>query len=242
MNIIEIKNEDGVFQFYENDAIGQHLQKGNRWEKHFTELCSLLIKKGDRCIDVGAHTGLSTIPMYNAGAEIVHSFEPNYETYQLLTANCEFNLLPTKYCYNMAVGNEYKMVGMEKYNSNSGLLNYGSYSITDGSDIQMIRLDDFDLSNTSLIKIDAQGSEYQVLKGAEQLILRNFPNIFIEIEEPQLKKFNTNGEAVIEHLHLLGYRVFRIETNPLTDYIAIHDLNVEAIKLLKYFSYEVSLA
>ncbi len=45
------------------------------------------------------------------------------------------------------------------------------------------RLDDLGITGVSFIKIDVEGHEFAVLKGAEELIRRDGPNLLIEIEE-----------------------------------------------------------
>ena len=85
-------------------------------------------------------------------------------------------------------------------------------------------LDSFQLCNVSLIKIDAENFELQVLEGARETILRNHPIILIEImgnhrkareEEIDIDFFT---HTIIEYIKLLGYEVRNIY---LDDYIAL---------------------
>lgn len=49
--------------------------------------------------------------------------------------------------------------------------------------VQKRRLDEFDLTNVSFVKIDVEGHEEAVLRGAEGLLRRERPSLLIELEE-----------------------------------------------------------
>jgi len=53
-------------------------------------------------------------------------------------------------------------------------------------DVEVCRLDDFNLRNVGLIKIDVEGHELQVLRGAEAMISRDRPHVIAEIKPRQL--------------------------------------------------------
>jgi hypothetical protein len=67
------------------------------------------------------------------------------------------------------------------------------------------RLDDFVLDKTTFIKIDVEGHEMEVLKGASKIICRDKPVFLIEIEE---RHCPGNTTLVPNWLNELGYRSF----------------------------------
>jgi FkbM family methyltransferase len=69
-------------------------------------------------------------------------------------------------------------------------------------DVEVRRLDDFQLGPVSFIKIDVEGHELEVLKGARQLLERNRPVLLIEIEQ---RHCPGNLKAVPLWLAALGY-------------------------------------
>ncbi len=62
----------------------------------------------------------------------------------------------------------------------------------------------------SLIKIDVQGAEFRVLRGASDTLATHRPALFVEIHEPGLREFGTSALEVIDHLAALGYDGHRI--------------------------------
>lgn len=69
--------------------------------------------------------------------------------------------------------------------------------------VQTHTLDEFCFSEVDLIKIDTEGAELQVLKGATKTIEKNLPLIFVEMEERHRKNAVRDG---ITFLKKFGYR------------------------------------
>ena len=69
--------------------------------------------------------------------------------------------------------------------------------------VQTQRLDDVmkEKKNISLIKIDVEGEEYEVLQGALEIIKQNQPHIFIETDKL---------EVITAYLSFLGYKLKEI--------------------------------
>lgn len=70
--------------------------------------------------------------------------------------------------------------------------------------VQVKRLDDYNLTNVDLIKIDTQGSEYDVLLGAMQTLSQNDCVLNIEIERKSEKQKIKDG-LIRSLLGSLGY-------------------------------------
>jgi hypothetical protein len=64
----------------------------------------------------------------------------------------------------------------------------------------------------SLIKIDVEGYELEVLKGASRLIQQHHPVFFIELDDDNLKDQNGSALELIQFLHGFGYKIRHAET------------------------------
>jgi FkbM family methyltransferase len=85
--------------------------------------------------------------------------------------------------------------------------NFGGIAVTaaGGRQVPLVRLDDdlaLDLDRLALLKVDVEGLELDVLRGADGLIRRFQPVLYVEND--QLDK----SEALIRHLWGLGYRLY----------------------------------
>jgi hypothetical protein len=85
---------------------------------------------------------------------------------------------------------------------NSGGVSLGE--VDEGIPITVRPLDDLvgDMQRLRLIKIDVEGMELEVLKGAQRLIDRHRPLLYVENDRVD------NSKALIEHLMRLGYRLW----------------------------------
>lgn len=59
--------------------------------------------------------------------------------------------------------------------------------------------------NSVLIKIDVEGAEFKVLKGAEKFIRRNRPEMLISVHPKELPQYGRTAKDLITKLHKLGY-------------------------------------
>jgi FkbM family methyltransferase len=60
----------------------------------------------------------------------------------------------------------------------------------------------------ALVKIDVQGAEMMVLKGANGILKDARPALFVELHEEGLNKFGTSVSAILEHLSGYGYEPY----------------------------------
>jgi FkbM family methyltransferase len=121
-------------------------------------------------------------------------------------------------CFNNAMSNESRML----HGAYRTMKNSGSFQLVDDEfvavnrknakiyDIPSKRLDDFKLDNVDMIKIDVEGWEFEVLKGAEQTIRRCQPILMVEYTHGggrENKSMHTYDVAEYQaFVNSLGYR------------------------------------
>ena len=154
-------------------------------------LISNLVKNTQNSIDIGANLGLFTFFMSRASKH-VFAFEPNPYPLENLKGLVDSNVtvLP------IALGNndgpvEIKIPHHRKGWSSNGA-SLASKEINDGKiiNIQCRKLDSLNIKNIGLIKIDVEGFEIEVIRGAKDTILKNKPVMIIENEIVHTKDTN----------------------------------------------------
>jgi FkbM family methyltransferase len=242
MNSEIATNEDGTFIIFPNDYISQHVKYNKPWEPHFKLIIKHLIEPGSTVLDGGANLGYNSVLL---GKQIgptgtLISFEPQKIVYQQLNGNLIINNIFNAITYNAALGKEVETSTLIPVDYNADWANIGDTSIGIGGEIiNVIKLDDISLNNLDFIKLDVQGYELFALQGAENHILKYQPDLFIEIEDPQLIKFGLTGQDLINYIKSLGYNVYKID-NSICDYIcSIKNIDkIEQLKLILPLTYE----
>jgi len=180
------------------------------------------LKKGT-FIDIGANIGQTSLNLSKKLGTIPHTvlaFEPFPFTFNKLETNIGLNSFNSIKIFNVALGNEKKTIEMEM----SCLTNSGGYKISPKNSsfkdqlvqVDQEKLDDYysleDLIN--FIKIDVEGYEMEVLKGAEQIIKKHKPVLVIELNDKSLINQNSTAKQVVQFIKNLGYEViYDLSTN-----------------------------
>lgn len=149
-------------------------------------------------IDAGAYIGTHTL-VYARVAPHVVAFEPCYSTYQNLVCNLALNAVENVRAFNIALGDTIGMVeiGVPLLSVEN---NFGRVSVGQaGTFIPMQTIDSLGLSGVSLIKIDVEGHEEEVLRGAQSTLARDHPVLYVEADRPE------KVGALIATIEALGY-------------------------------------
>lgn len=132
-------------------------------------------KPGGVAIDVGAYTGLYSILAAQNGAQS-HAFEPNPAVFYRLSENVRANRA-TVNCYCCAASDfngQVEFVGRPSVALTSG------GKVKEGSGTECATIDSMAFEGVTAIKIDAEGHELEVLRGAVETIKRDKPLIITE--------------------------------------------------------------
>lgn len=135
-------------------------------------------------LDVGANVGkYSSFIRRNYSEYDIYAFEPHPLTYRKLVENTQYFKIKT---LNVGVGLCESSLTLYDYVNDDGSPHASLYKEVieeihhgqaKGHQVRVISLDDFakerNLSKVALLKIDTEGHEFEVLKGAEKLIRSN---------------------------------------------------------------------
>ena len=180
------------------DLIKGTLADGLVWEPHVVRNLQAHVVPGSVALDVGAYIGTHALLMGRlAGPEgRVYAFEPQRKAYRELRRNIELNELANVTTLRYAVGAETRIVEMNpskkadlfvltekgEWDKTGRIPGESGLSVGAGGDRAELRpLDSFGFRNVSLLKIDVEGFEDEVLAGAERLIRDSRPVILLEI-------------------------------------------------------------
>jgi FkbM family methyltransferase len=106
----------------------------------------------------------------------VYSFEPNPENVKVLKRNAEINHL-TVDLLEHALGSADGGAKLSPNGATSRISDSGSV------DVSLRTLDSFELPRVDLLKVDVEGYELEVLKGARKTLGRCHPTILIEMHD-----------------------------------------------------------
>lgn len=168
-------------------------EPGRTYDHIIRSLYRNVLQPGDVVIDVGANTGLHTIPMAEkvAPGGRVLAFEPVPETAAILEKRIRNNHLdPVVTLHNVAlskIAGEADFVVFKDRPGLSGFKISPSYGSEDRLNIEKRRmpvdtLDNLtaDDLNVTFIKTDAEGADFFILQGGARLIKKNRPLIVFE--------------------------------------------------------------
>lgn len=182
----------GFFLVNKNDyyIAGALISYGEYSEAEYELMSQMLFKDGD-IIEVGANIGALSVPLAriaDAKEKKLYCFEPQRIVFQNLCANIFVNELKNVFAFNFAVGSERTTVTCSPCDYDQ-IGNFGGVSIDleerdclpRSDSVDMIVLDDFfGDKKISFIKVDVEGFEFNVLKGACNIINKNRPLIQVE--------------------------------------------------------------
>lgn len=188
----------------------------NCFEENNIAYALSVIKPGDTCLDIGANIGYFSFKMARACGDKgkVYAFEPSPEIFQALSHNIQLNpTLPVE-AHPVALSSKCMQVGYVRPPKD----NSGNGRVVHHSDhdcpyiVQAITLDAFmqenNISSAKFLKIDIEGSEMEMLRGAQQALTdKLFEHIMIEYNEPLQAALGFTLDHLIQEVTQYGYKI-----------------------------------
>lgn len=161
-------------------SIAPHILMRGDWEPWVTRLWRETVGTDMVVVDVGSNVGWFSVLACAAGARS-YAFEPNRRLADLSMKTMAVNGFAGKSSVApLALGAERGTVGLCLHHENQG----GTHVSPDWTlQVGQVRLDDYlcKLDSVDVIKIDVEGYEHEVIKGAQRLI-RGSPRVRLFIE------------------------------------------------------------
>jgi FkbM family methyltransferase len=221
--IYETRHNYRIYLTLEDLAIARNIMLG-RYELSETEFVKNEIRAGDLVIDVGANIGYYTLlfGMLVAPHGRVVAFEPVPFLWDALTKSVQENRLQgicETYRAALSDSDEDSILRFPEYTVNFGgafLVKDGSSTPPGGIDVraETRTLDSYlDHSEScAFIKIDVEGAEPAVLRGAVHVLARDRPTIMCELHNAQLARVGgSDANQLIDWMSERGYACRTIE-------------------------------
>ncbi len=212
-----VQGRHGLFLINQNDRyIGQSFLKyGEYNHDEWLMLKDILnVIEGD-VIEVGANIGAHSIGIarhLSTKNFSLHLFEPQEIIFQNLCANISLNALTNAHTHLQACGAENKTILIPKLSPFIGN-NFGGVRILQENlhtqalmdEVACVTLDDVlasRIQKLACIKVDVEGMELEVLKGATKLITQHRPVLYVENDSPE------KSPDLVTHIQAQNYRLW----------------------------------
>lgn len=160
---------------------------GNEFEPHMVQLFRALIGPEDVVADIGANIGLTAL-LFSKLASKTYAFEPSPSTYRILSENLARNQVDNVEAINLGLGQKQETLTITFAASNrSGGYVSDKIRPESGHVTEEIRIDQIDQLFASkgitptFLKIDVEGFEMNVVRGASAFLAAHRPTVVMEM-------------------------------------------------------------
>lgn len=191
-----------------------------QFERSTSQAIRSLLFPGAVVFDIGANVGALALPMANQVGEMgrVYAIEPTSWAFSKLSKNLDLNpkLAKTLLPFQMMLTDLQSNVPQNIYSSwkleqgETHPIHGGRLNSVKGAQVTSLDLlvEKLGVKKVDLIKLDVDGFELKVLRGATQVLSRIKPKIILEVTPYTLEEQNDSLEALIEFLYNANYRLF----------------------------------
>ncbi len=178
------------------------------------EICIVkdLIKARGTAIDVGANEGAWSYPLSRIFSK-VEAFEPIPDCAAIIKDSGNKNIEVHQVALSSSKGIKELHIPIA---NGKPLTGYATFGDLEGEyttmSIPVHKLDDYSFTGVAFMKIDVEGHELEVIKGAEATIRREKPAMIVEIEQRHL---NFPMALIFDAIIKFGYKAFFLQGNQL---------------------------
>jgi FkbM family methyltransferase len=203
----------------------EHFAASELYEAETSQFLLSVLRPGDTFVDVGAHVGyFGLLAATVVGPEgRVACFEPNAENYARLRENVVLNGYGNVRAFAAAATDHNGTMDLHVNLDNDGghaLWDVGHHSFNQRSrgapsvrEVEVVRLDSAlaadGIGTPRVLKIDAEGAELHVLRGAQQLLENDpIPFVICEVNRFGLQEMGSSETEMRSFMSDLGYQTF----------------------------------
>ena len=173
-------------------------------EPQATRYLQQILQPKWRVVDIGANIGYYAL-MEARQVKVVYAIEPGRANCENLIANAFLNPYRNIKCHHLAIGDHNGSVGFHL----SKACNWNRIAVGNDStdtEVSMTTLDDFvrDMvkgKRVDFVRMDVEGYEMAILRGADRVLRTNRPAMFIEVHRDLLEDY---GSSQLEFMELLA--------------------------------------
>jgi len=174
----------------------------NLSEPKWLETGKDIVSKDSICLDIGANIGMYSL-LFSRFAKFVYSFEPLPRNFKLFKKMMIINKIDNIKFYSYAISSK---KGIMSFKEGSSVAT-GGFSKEGKLKVWSISLDSF-IENKKIepnvIKIDVEGAEVDILKGAQKYLKQKGPILLLETHGKDKTR------KVFQILRKLGYNKFNL--------------------------------
>ena len=229
----------GAYFLKRNDSLGQILHTFETRELAFVEQ---FLQPGMTAFDIGAHQGLYTLLASRCVGTSgrVFSFEPSPRERRALRLNLALNFSRNVTVQPLALGSEETTADLYvvgEYNTGYNSLRPPSIPQTTRTvPVKIGTLDHWlaekNIDSVDFLKLDVEGAELSVLKGASDFLARMRPVLLVEVAQVRTAPWGYDAAEIVRFMENLGYEWFEIleggRLAPLGQ-VDLNDMNLVAI-------------
>jgi FkbM family methyltransferase len=172
-------------------TIGAVVAQKGYYQPHVVVRLFRLVQENASCIEVGAHIGAISLQLSKIASKgHIYSFEPTSTSFQFLLQNIAANSISNITAYNVGISDRAHDLALHDLADLSGCsfvytnAHPSEMSAAKAVPIHCVSLDEWVSKNNipkiDFIKLDVEGMEQAVLRGANRLLLRDKPDLAIE--------------------------------------------------------------
>jgi FkbM family methyltransferase len=210
---VSLEDQDGLILYYLGD-----------WDRRVTWICRKLLRPGDTVLDVGSNYGLVAIVAGRlvGPTGLVHAFEPQPRLAEMIRSSAEANGLGQVHVHQVALSESdgtFDLFIPANHSGGSSLLK------PEGSDDEKLAvevrrasayLEEIGVKAVRLLKIDVEGHEAQVFRGASDFFESHPPDVVLfESMDRFHRPLDTHPPfhelPTVRFLHSFGYTLYSVD-------------------------------